>query len=446
MQSPSPSSWPASLSQIETAARDLGAFRTGQRLTRAQRAELEALFAMCGASEHEASYASNNDLIGLCMVAQKNGEAAQRTAGRISARLHVTATQPSEPDPLLSKYTPQVPKPWLDPVAPSPAPSPGIGQEALEALRKGLEAYADRGDDYVKTLVRELEQNTNDAFADLRNALAGKVKHQVTGAVAEALKNLGPTLLNVSVNAAPPTPLGLVHKDTGKIIAMLAAGVNVYAHGPAGSGKTTVARKAAEAFGLPFHFAAKVESEYQLLGFTDAKGDAVRTPFREAYEHGGVFLFDEMDASSPAAVVALNAALANGLCPFPDAVVTRHKDFHVIGAGNTKLAGANRQYAGRNKLDAASIDRFAFVEFGYDDALETALATNQSWCNYVQAVRKACLDRGIDHLITPRATYDGCKLLAAGMSREDVAAACIWKGLDPDTVSQIEEQASRARR
>jgi MoxR-like ATPase len=192
--------------------------------------------------------------------------------------------------------------------------------------------------------------------------------------------------------------------------------------------------------------AAKVESEYLLLGFKDARGETVRTPFREAYEHGGVFLFDELDRSSAGAVTALNMALANGVCPFPDELVKRHKDLYVIGAGNTKLSGASRQYVGAQQMDAAVVDRFAFIHWDYDDDLELAVAADRSWAEYVQAVRAAVKERGITHLVTPRATYDGCRLLAQGFDHETVKGMVVYKGLDDASVEQIEAALPKSKR
>ena len=92
-----------------------------------------------------------------------------------------------------------------------------------------------------------------------------------------------------------------------------------------------------------------------------AQGTIVSTEFRKAYENGGLFLFDEIDASMPGAILAFNAALANNFMDFPDKKVPRHKDFYCIAAANTFGSGADRQYVGRNQLDAASLDRFIDV-------------------------------------------------------------------------------------
>jgi hypothetical protein len=137
----------------------------------------------------------------------------------------------------------------------------------------------------------------------------------------------------------------------------------------------------------------------------------------------------------------MNMALANGECPFPDALVKMHKDFKCVGAGNTKLSGATRQYVAANQLDGSNVDRLAFVEFPYDEQLERALATDATWCRYVQNVRRVIAERGISHLVTPRATLSGCRALADGDTWEEAASAYVYKGLDADTAAQIERAA-----
>lgn len=347
-------------------------------------------------------------------------------------------------DRLAKKHSPN---PLLDPATPAPKATPPVPQfdppKAPDAAP--MAAFDDSGIwraiGDMRTDVRVLDANlTNaiDRLADIEDNTVARVNAGLAARIDAAIKSQTPTRLEITAPDMPPVQLGLTHFRTPLIIKMLAAGVNVYLYGEAGTGKTTAGQQCADAFKLPFYFAAKVESEYMLLGFKDARGETVRTQFREAYENGGVFLFDELDGSSAGAIVALNAALANGICPFPDGVVQRHKDFKCIAAGNTKLTGASRQYVGRNQLDAASVDRFAFVEFPADEQLEATIAADAQWCRYVQAVRKAVRERQLPHLVTPRATYDGCKLLAAGLDVDTVADACVWKGLDRATVTQLQ--------
>ena len=110
-----------------------------------------------------------------------------------------------------------------------------------------------------------------------------------------------------------------------------------------------------------------------ITGYMDATGDYVRTAFRNAFEHGGVFLFDEVDNGNANALGVVNSALANGSMAFPDGMVKRHPDFLCVASANTYGRGADRQYVGRQALDAAFMDRFEVIHVDYDEALEEAL-------------------------------------------------------------------------
>lgn len=400
------------------------------------RDNLEALAIHCGCTMNIAGRASDSELISLYAVAQKSPESAVRTAARISAKHGAPLEESHRPAPF------EYEGPRIDQLEDvyCKLDYQSMRLDGLRAeLSAGLVGLRKNTDLTGAGLLAEL-----DKVRARLDAMGDSSREYVSELVEEALKAQQPTRVVVQLPERPQVELGLVHYATPKLIRWIGAGLNVYLHGPAGTGKTTAGRQVAEAFGLPFYFAAKVESEYLLLGFKDANGQTVRTQFREAYENGGVFLFDEMDGSDPGAIVALNAALANGHCPFPDGVIARHPDFKCIGAGNTTLTGANHEYSGRNQLDAASIDRFAFIEFGMDEKLENALASNSVWCQHVQAIRAEVAKRGIAHLVTPRATYDGCKLLEIGELWEDVEMGCIFKGLDADTVRALREAVQAA--
>lgn len=223
---------------------------------------------------------------------------------------------------------------------------------------------------------------------------------------------------------------GRAHKALPTIVTAICAGVHPFLVGPAGSGKTTLAEQVAKVLEINFGFASRVTSEFKLLGFVDATGRCVRTSFRECFENGGVFLFDEVDASDADAVTSFNAALSNGYCDFPDGMVYKHDDFYAIAAGNTYGRGADRQYVGRNQLDAATLDRFAIFCVDYDEALEIELCGNITWAKYVQSVRAAVESQQVRHIVSPRASITGARLLAAGMEPDAVCEAVIWKGLD----------------
>lgn len=231
----------------------------------------------------------------------------------------------------------------------------------------------------------------------------------------------------------------LVHEQFDSVLKAVAAEVPVMLVGPAGSGKTTICEQVAQALDLRFYFTGAVASEYKLSGFVDAQGRIVSTAFRDAYTNGGLFLFDEVDASMPQAIMAFNAALANGHCDFPgDTEPTkRHPDFRVVAAANTFGRGADRQYVGRNQLDAASLDRFVIISMDYDEKLERALAGNTDWARKVQRIRREISKQQLRHIVSPRASIQGARLLAAGFSIDEVLESTVWKGLDKDSKARV---------
>lgn len=231
--------------------------------------------------------------------------------------------------------------------------------------------------------------------------------------------------------------LGIQHFQFEKLLKYVQTKNNIFLVGSAGSGKTTAARNIAKALDVKFYFTGAINSEYKLTGFIDAQGRIVSTEFRKAYEHGGLFLFDEIDASFPQAILAFNAALANDFMDFPDKKVQRHKNFYCIAAANTFGTGADRQYVGRNQLDAATLDRFITLNWEIDETLEHELAKNYEWVNYVQKARKAASKIGERHIISPRASMQGADLLRIGIDRKEVEKDVLWKGLDASRIQMI---------
>lgn len=216
------------------------------------------------------------------------------------------------------------------------------------------------------------------------------------------------------------------------------AGENVLLVGPSGCGKTRMFHDAAKVMGRESGFTGAVSSEHKLLGYTDAHGRLVRTVYRDSYEHGKWFLWDELDASSAQAMLSFNSGLANGYQDFPDAVVPRHKNFRAIASANTYGHGADRQYVGRNQMDAASLDRFYVIPMDYDEALEKALYGNCEWVRYVQKARKTVRELGLRHVVSMRAIESGLRMMKGGKTpRADIERGALWKHLAKDDVTRI---------
>jgi hypothetical protein len=113
-------------------------------------------------------------------------------------------------------------------------------------------------------------------------------------------------------------------------------------------------------------------------------------------------------------------------------------------------------------LDAASLDRFATLSWDYDPALEAALigapvpdgsprpidiaplktqGEAQSlaiqWHERVLKARAKVDSHKIRHVISPRATINGAKLLSAGWPWAAVEESVLYKGLDAESREKI---------
>lgn len=214
---------------------------------------------------------------------------------------------------------------------------------------------------------------------------------------------------------------------------------NIWISGPAGSGKTHAGKMLADATGAQFHLNGAISMPHELLGFIDAAGKYHRTPFREAYEHGGDYMFDEVDGSDNAALLALNAALANGFATFPDKRVERHPDCVIIASANTWGLGATADYVGRSKIDAAFLSRFPVrISWEYDTALEIAISGNESFARRVIAARERARAAGLKVIIDPRASQAGAALIANGMTEAEAAQATYLANLSADQAAIVE--------
>jgi MoxR-like ATPase len=327
--------------------------------------------------------------------------------------------------------------PLTDYASDAPASDP-FGKRAARAAPENVPALKDHLSE-AEAALSSLEEGMEGVLDNVTEwvgaALDARMADAVPAMVAAEMD--AHRKLSIEVGKAAPVVIDVAHKILPELLEATLAGATPMLVGPSGSGKTTLAEQIAKALGLPFYMAARVTSEFKLMGYTTAVGAIVRTQFREAFEKGGVFLFDEIDASDPDALTSFNAALGNGLGDFPDGMVRKHKDFYAVAAANTFGRGADRQYVGRNQLDAATLDRFQVFEVNYDEDLEAAIAPNEDWTLWVQSIRAAIEAEKVRHIVSPRASIIGGKMLARGMSRKQVEEACVWKGLDAPSRQRI---------
>lgn len=175
------------------------------------------------------------------------------------------------------------------------------------------------------------------------------------------------------------------HHLAGYVLKLCQARLNVMLIGPAGTGKSRIARQVASLIqteahpdGLPYGETPMTPGATRgdLLG-RHTIGGFVTSQFVEIYSGGGVFNFEEMDAADPSMLIVVNNALASSHL-FNSAngeIYEKHPDFIAIATANTFGLGSDAKYTGREKLDLATIDRFRMgrVLISLDERLAESL-------------------------------------------------------------------------
>lgn len=147
--------------------------------------------------------------------------------------------------------------------------------------------------------------------------------------------------------------------------------------GPAGSGKSTIAMNIAEDLNLTLYTqnCTKQTTVNQLLGFISINGSYIPSQLRQAFENGGLFLLDEIDAADPNVLLCLNT-IENGFISFPDKIVYKHSDFRLIATANPQEE--HNIYTGRSNLDFSTRNRFYEIPVERDHNLELQLTDSVS--------------------------------------------------------------------
>lgn len=281
---------------------------------------------------------------------------------------------------------------------------------------------------------KEIEKSLTSKYKELENSWNKRKK-----TLLEDYKKIRPKNLNIVLNNTKiKIGKAFYHNKFEQVLRTVNCNIPVFLTGDAGSGKTTLAEQVANSLNLEFYCISVCiqTSETVFLGYKNANGDYVRTLFREAYEHGGVFLVDEIDNGNPNILSVLNSALANHVCAFPDGMVKKHDNFRLIASGNTIGRGATREYVGRLEMDLATLDRFAVIKIDYDLDIEAA-SSSPEIAKVVQDIRKIVNNKGIRLVVSPRASMNINKLVIAGMKLKDAVDLCIFKGCDESITTQI---------
>ena len=256
--------------------------------------------------------------------------------------------------------------------APSPT-TPTSNNAALDALTAFMANSKTEGYNQAKS---EFEPIISDLKAKLAAANEGGKGTNITITIdGKTTKTNTPKILD---------------SQFGDILELVANHENVYLYGPAGSGKNVLCEELAKALNVPFYYQNTILTKFDISGYKNAGGEFEETEFYKAWTNGGLFMLDEVDNSQAEALIALNAALANGYYTFPNVgKVKAHKDFYCVAAGNTNGQGATDEYCGRYKMDESSRDRFFFVKIDYNKEIEKSIVgEHKDILSFVYDLRK----------------------------------------------------------
>lgn len=243
---------------------------------------------------------------------------------------------------------------------------------------------------------------------------------------------------------------GVFHAKFRKLVDLAGARKNIFIYGPTGCGKSHICSQLAEAMGLPFAFVSCSSgmSEGQVTGKllpvgNHGKFEYVISEFVRAYETGGVFLVDEVDAADANVLLVMNSALANGhlaLSNRPEnPYAKRHPDFICVAAANTVGLGSDRMYSGRNKLDAATLDRFAVgkVYLDYDTRIEAALCPNDALRSRLLRYRNAINSARLERVVSTRFMRDAYDMVTnVGWTNADIDET-FFAGWREDEIAKV---------
>lgn len=207
----------------------------------------------------------------------------------------------------------------------------------------------------------------------------------------------------------PRMPDGrIMPKEFPILMSLLKRGKFVMLLGPAGTGKSEMVKDAFTILGRPLYVCTAPQMSYDITGFVDAHGRYIQKPFSKGFMEGGGVLMDEIDRSSPEALIAMNAPLANSVM-FIEGMgqMDRHKDFMFVATANTAGTGADTEYVTANQLDASTRDRLVFLRVDYDENIDLECAKgDKKLVQFAREWRAACDEAGVTNALF---TYRGIK-------------------------------------
>ena len=212
---------------------------------------------------------------------------------------------------------------------------------------------------------------------------------------------------------------------------------NIWMVGPAGCGKSTMARMTAKELNLPYLCISCGigTSATEFLGYKYPTRES--TKFAEYYAKPSIILIDEMTALDPAVGQVLNAALANDEIETTTGLVSRNPECIIIATSNTFGSGASRQYVANNQLDASTIDRFigGIIEVDYSVDYESQYDVDV--VNYVWKLRECIKACNIRRIASTRMIQSGTRMKKAYFKNWKDMLICNWTDTEREMVKKF---------
>lgn len=339
---------------------------------------------------------------------------------------------------------------------PQPAPANRVG-EHLNGHANGKSHAEPAGKDHTAEL-SELRQKIGKAAVEiigLERAVkteedrSAKLAERLTAA--EKMLAAQPKTIKVEKYDGKITTLKnvVLPENFDRILALAKCRRNILLVGPAGCGKSTIAKLVAQTLGLDFYKMGGSEglTASHLLGkdrplADKGNGKYEISDFVTGFEKGGVVCLDEMDAFDPNVFLVLNQALdRSGELPLPNRPgkpAKKSKNFVCLGTANTTGRGGNRMYV-RNQLDASSLSRFqiGLVEVGYSPAVETAVCPNAELRETLWKVRGRMEEAGLRRIIDTRYLEDAYVMVEGGGWSVEEAVRQAMAGWSKDEMAKV---------